>query len=116
MIAPPGAAVKRPRAGFFPRPASVEQRPPPAAEGEGPRPGAGLSGETAETWAYSVRRAIETGVHSITVYKLEVYANTEYYSDLRRQQITVPSDDSAPPPESAPKESDDDLEKQFRGK
>lgn len=53
----------------------------------------GLSGETAQTWAYSVRRAIETGVHSITIYKLEIYANTEYYSDLRGQKISLPSDD-----------------------
>jgi oxygen-independent coproporphyrinogen III oxidase len=53
----------------------------------------GLVGETAETWAYSVRRALETGVPSITVYKLEVYANTEYYAELRRQNITLPSDD-----------------------
>lgn len=53
----------------------------------------GLAGETFETWDYSVRRAIETGVHSITVYKLEVYANTEYYDDLRRQEIHLPSDD-----------------------
>ena len=36
--------------------------------------------------------------------------------DLNKIEITVPSDDSAPTPESAPKESDDDLEKQFRGK
>src|SRR5262249_10271571 len=53
----------------------------------------GLLGETAETWAYSVRRAIETGVPSITVYKLEIYANTEYYADLRRQKIALPSDE-----------------------
>jgi oxygen-independent coproporphyrinogen III oxidase len=53
----------------------------------------GLVGETPETWAYSVRRALETGAPSITVYKLEVYANTAYYADLRRQNITLPSDD-----------------------
>jgi oxygen-independent coproporphyrinogen-3 oxidase len=53
----------------------------------------GLQGETAETWAYSVRRAIESGAPSITVYKLELYANTEYYAELRRQNITLPSDD-----------------------
>jgi oxygen-independent coproporphyrinogen III oxidase len=53
----------------------------------------GLLGETQDTWAYSVRRAIETGVHSITVYKLEIYANTEYFAELRRQQISLPSDD-----------------------
>lgn len=53
----------------------------------------GLSGETWETWKYSVQRAIEAQVHSITVYKLEIYANTEYYANLRRQKITLPSDD-----------------------
>lgn len=53
----------------------------------------GLLGETLETWAYSVRRALETAAPSITVYKLEVYANTAYYADLRRQNITLPSDD-----------------------
>jgi oxygen-independent coproporphyrinogen-3 oxidase len=53
----------------------------------------GLEGETPETWAYSVRRALETGAPSITVYKLELYANTEYYAQLRRQNISLPSDD-----------------------
>jgi coproporphyrinogen III oxidase-like Fe-S oxidoreductase len=53
----------------------------------------GLLGDTHETWAYSVRRAIETGVHSITVYKLEIYANTAFAHELRRQQISLPSDD-----------------------
>jgi oxygen-independent coproporphyrinogen-3 oxidase len=52
----------------------------------------GLAGETRDTWAYSVHRAIETGVHSITTYKLEVYANTAYYDDLRHQRIELPSD------------------------
>jgi coproporphyrinogen III oxidase-like Fe-S oxidoreductase len=53
----------------------------------------GLEGETPETWAYSVRRALETGSPSVTVYKLEIYANTEYYAQLRRQNISLPSDD-----------------------
>lgn len=53
----------------------------------------GLLGETDDTWHYSVRRALETGAHSITVYKLEIYANTEYAADLRRQKISLPSDD-----------------------
>lgn len=52
----------------------------------------GLVGETMETWAYSVRRAIESAAHSVTVYKLEVYANTDYYAQLRRQNISLPSD------------------------
>ena len=53
----------------------------------------GLLGETPESWTYSIGRAIETGVHSITVYKLEIYANTEYYAGLRRQKISLPSDE-----------------------
>jgi oxygen-independent coproporphyrinogen-3 oxidase len=52
----------------------------------------GLVGETMETWAYSIRRALESHAPSITVYKLEVYANTQYYADLRRQNISLPSD------------------------
>jgi len=52
----------------------------------------GLVGETMETWAYSIRRAIESAAHSVTVYKLEVYANTDYYAQLRRQNISLPSD------------------------
>jgi oxygen-independent coproporphyrinogen III oxidase len=53
----------------------------------------GLLGDTPDTWAYSVRRAVQTGVPSISVYKLEVYANTEYYAELRRQNISLPTDD-----------------------
>jgi oxygen-independent coproporphyrinogen-3 oxidase len=53
----------------------------------------GLLGERPDTWAYSVSRAIETGVPSITIYKLEVYANTDYYAELRQQKISLPSDD-----------------------
>jgi oxygen-independent coproporphyrinogen-3 oxidase len=53
----------------------------------------GLEGETPETWAYSVRRAVESGAQSITVYKLELYANTEYYANLRRQNISLPSNE-----------------------
>ena len=53
----------------------------------------GLAGETPETWAYSVRRALEADVHNITIYKLEVYANTPYYSAEKSQQITLPSDE-----------------------
>jgi oxygen-independent coproporphyrinogen-3 oxidase len=53
----------------------------------------GLAGDTKDTWAYSVRRAIETGVPSVSVYKLEIYANTEYYAELKRQKISLPTDD-----------------------
>ncbi len=54
----------------------------------------GLAGETMDTWAYSVARALETGVHSLTVYKLEVYANTEYYQGVRREELSLPDDDA----------------------
>jgi oxygen-independent coproporphyrinogen-3 oxidase len=53
----------------------------------------GLAGETMETWAYSVKRAIEADVHNITIYKLELYANTPYYTAERSQQITLPNDE-----------------------
>lgn len=53
----------------------------------------GLAGESPETWAYSVQRAIESGAPSVTVYKLELYANTEYHADLRRQNISIPTDE-----------------------
>jgi oxygen-independent coproporphyrinogen-3 oxidase len=53
----------------------------------------GLAGETMETWAYSVKRAIEADVHNITIYKLELYANTPYYTAERNQQITLPTDE-----------------------
>ncbi|HWM90658.1 MAG TPA: coproporphyrinogen-III oxidase family protein [Thermoanaerobaculia bacterium] len=53
----------------------------------------GLVGETPENWAYSVQRAIDCGAPSISLYKLEIYANTEYSTELRRQHITLPTDD-----------------------
>ncbi|MFK5894035.1 MAG: coproporphyrinogen-III oxidase family protein [Pseudomonadota bacterium] len=53
----------------------------------------GLAGETQKTWEHSVQRAISTGVESITVYKTELFANTEYYKDLRNRKIELPSDD-----------------------
>ena len=53
----------------------------------------GLPGETAEFWAYSVKRAIEADVHNITVYKLELYANTPYYSAEKKKEVTLPSEE-----------------------
>jgi oxygen-independent coproporphyrinogen III oxidase len=53
----------------------------------------GLAGETAETWAYSVRRALEADVHNITIYKLELYANTPYYGAEKRNEISLPDDE-----------------------
>jgi oxygen-independent coproporphyrinogen-3 oxidase len=53
----------------------------------------GLAEETMETWKYSVKRALETGVESITVYKTELYANSQYFKDLRNDKITLPTDE-----------------------
>jgi oxygen-independent coproporphyrinogen-3 oxidase len=52
----------------------------------------GLAGETLDTWAYSVRRAIEAEVHNITIYKLQLYANTPYYSAEKHREIALPGD------------------------
>lgn len=53
----------------------------------------GLADETEESWAHSVHRAIETGVDSITIYKTELYANTEYYKEKRKHTLALPSED-----------------------
>ncbi|HEX3763197.1 MAG TPA: coproporphyrinogen-III oxidase family protein [Kofleriaceae bacterium] len=53
----------------------------------------GLAGETDETWAYSIDRAISTNVHSLTVYKTELYANTSYYVNIKKRGLELPSDD-----------------------
>jgi len=52
----------------------------------------GLAGDTLETWKSSVNKALEVGVESITVYKTEVFANTQYYRDLRKDAIRLPDD------------------------
>lgn len=53
----------------------------------------GLAGETMETWAYSVQRAIDADLHNLTIYKLELYANTPYYSAERHNEVALPSDE-----------------------
>lgn len=53
----------------------------------------GLAGETDETWARSVARALSVDVHSLTVYKTELYPNTEYYASIRKHALELPSDD-----------------------
>jgi len=53
----------------------------------------GLAEETRETWEYSVNRAIESGVQSITVYKTELYTNTPYYKEVRNNTLDLPDDD-----------------------
>ncbi len=52
----------------------------------------GLEGETPEKWSYSVGRAISVDVPSITVYKMELYPNTDYYAGVREQTLHLPSD------------------------
>lgn len=53
----------------------------------------GLAGETPETWAYSIKRALESNVESITVYKTELYANTEYFKEIRNDNLVLPTDE-----------------------
>ncbi|MCP4350812.1 MAG: radical SAM family heme chaperone HemW [Desulfobacterales bacterium] len=53
----------------------------------------GLAGETPDTWAYTLERALSTEAESITVYKMELYANTEYYKRIRKKEIHLPRDD-----------------------
>ena len=54
----------------------------------------GLAGETPEKWQHSVKRAISTGVHSVTVYKLEIFANTPYYTQIGNKEIAIASDET----------------------
>jgi oxygen-independent coproporphyrinogen-3 oxidase len=54
----------------------------------------GLAGDRDETWAYTLERAVESDVHSLTVYKTEVYANSAYYVDIKRKTLALPSDDA----------------------
>jgi oxygen-independent coproporphyrinogen-3 oxidase len=53
----------------------------------------GLAGETPAKWAHSVQCAIETGATSVTIYKTELYSNTEYYKNIKNQTLALPSDD-----------------------
>lgn len=53
----------------------------------------GMAGETKEKWYHSVQRAIESGVDSVTVYKTELYSNTEYYKNIKNNTLVLPSDD-----------------------
>lgn len=47
----------------------------------------GLAGETVETWQESLECALKTGVESITVYKMEAFANTQVFDQGVRQEI-----------------------------
>lgn len=53
----------------------------------------GLAGSSDESWQNTVDLALGTGVESITVYKTELYANTQYYQDLKKDLLDLPSDD-----------------------
>ena len=54
----------------------------------------GLAGETDETWASSVKQAIGTGVESITVYKMEAFANTDVFQKgVRQEKINLPDEE-----------------------
>jgi oxygen-independent coproporphyrinogen-3 oxidase len=53
----------------------------------------GLEGETMGTWQHSVERAISLDVHAITVYKMELYKNSKYFSAVRKNTIVLPNDD-----------------------
>lgn len=54
----------------------------------------GLAGETDETWQKSLDCALDTGVESITVYKMEAFANTEVYKlGVREEAIHLPSEE-----------------------
>jgi oxygen-independent coproporphyrinogen-3 oxidase len=53
----------------------------------------GLEGETMDSWQHSVNRAIELGVHAVTVYKLELYSNAHYMDDIRAGALDLPDDE-----------------------
>jgi oxygen-independent coproporphyrinogen-3 oxidase len=53
----------------------------------------GLAGETAETWEHSIDKAISVDVNAVTIYKMELYANSHYYSDIKRGDISLPTDE-----------------------
>jgi len=53
----------------------------------------GLAGETDETFGRSVDQAIASGVHNITVYRMEAYLNTEFFSQsVRKKLIELPDE------------------------
>ncbi|MCY1014856.1 coproporphyrinogen-III oxidase family protein [Pyxidicoccus sp. MSG2] len=53
----------------------------------------GLAGETDATWAHTVETALGTGVQSLTVYKTELYSNTDYYASVKKDAQFLPSDE-----------------------
>ncbi|MBF0352091.1 MAG: radical SAM family heme chaperone HemW [SAR324 cluster bacterium] len=53
----------------------------------------GLAGETMDTWTQTIQKALSLDIESITVYKTELYANTQYYKDVRNEKLELPSDE-----------------------
>lgn len=54
----------------------------------------GLAGETTATWQESLACALNTGVESITVYKMEAFANTEVFQKgVRQETLELPSEE-----------------------
>jgi oxygen-independent coproporphyrinogen-3 oxidase len=53
----------------------------------------GLAGETEKTWNETIETAISTEVHNITVYRMEVYLNTEFYKkSVRKKVLQLPTE------------------------
>jgi oxygen-independent coproporphyrinogen-3 oxidase len=53
----------------------------------------GLAGETPKTWNETIETAINTNVHNITVYRLEVYLNTEFFKkSVRKKVLQLPDE------------------------
>jgi len=54
----------------------------------------GLAGETNETFAQSVETAIKLNVHNITVYRMEVYLNTDFFKQsVRKKLVELPTEE-----------------------
>jgi oxygen-independent coproporphyrinogen-3 oxidase len=50
----------------------------------------GLLGETEEKWRESIRRVIELGPDSVTIYQTEIPHNTQLYRDLKAGSLPAP--------------------------
>ncbi len=53
----------------------------------------GLAGETQKTWNETIETAINTKVHNITVYRMEIYLNTEFFQkSVRKKVLQLPTE------------------------
>jgi len=53
----------------------------------------GLAGETEKTWNETIETAIDTNVHNITIYRMEVYLNTEFFQkSVRKKVLELPTE------------------------